>query len=183
MNAQDCLICALEDAPDSARVFADQLWAAEVAPGYEVPGWYFLRVRRHTELVTGLNDAELETLGHRAADLTAAIRAATGAEAVYFMSFGESYRHYHALIATRGGDVPPARRGGHIVGLLPDAVDRPAAMRIAAKVRAAYREGTKTNRNDRAGRTDAVELLVERAVIHPAPNDPMGSASPGGSTT
>jgi hypothetical protein len=28
--------------------------AAEVAPGYEVPGWFFLRARRHAAKLTGL---------------------------------------------------------------------------------------------------------------------------------
>ena len=44
-----CLLCEMEQAAPSAVVFRDELWAAEVAPGYEVPGWFFLRVRRHAE--------------------------------------------------------------------------------------------------------------------------------------
>jgi len=68
----------------SAVVFRDELWAAEVAPGYEVPGWLFLRVRRHAERLTGLDDAELSAaLGHRARDLVAAVTDATAAPATY----------------------------------------------------------------------------------------------------
>ena len=67
----------------SAVVFRDELWAAEVAPGYEVPGWFFLRVRRHAERLTGLDDAELSALGHRARDLVAAVTDATAAPATY----------------------------------------------------------------------------------------------------
>lgn len=119
-------------------MFADDLWAAEVAPGYEVPGWFFLRTRRHAELITGLEDPELHALAVRARDLTAAVEEVTGAEAVYFMSFGEAYRHYHALVAARGADVPPAHRGGHLVGLLPEAVDRDAALALVPAVRRAY---------------------------------------------
>ena len=74
-----CLPCEMERAAPDAVVFRDDLWAAEVAPGYEVPGWFFLRVRRHAELLTGLNDAELSALGHRARDLVAAVTEATGA--------------------------------------------------------------------------------------------------------
>jgi hypothetical protein len=32
-----CLLCEMEQAAPSAVVFRDELWAAEVAPGYEVP--------------------------------------------------------------------------------------------------------------------------------------------------
>ena len=42
-----CLICHLDRAPDEAVVFRDDDWACEMAPGFEVPGWYFLRLRRH----------------------------------------------------------------------------------------------------------------------------------------
>lgn len=134
----DCLICALDRAPSETRIFADALWAAEVAPGYEVPGWFFLRARRHTELITGLEDPELRTLAVRAQDLTAAVGEVTNSEAVYFMSFGEAYRHYHALVASRGAEVPPAHRGGHLVGLLPEAVDRDAALALVPPIRQAY---------------------------------------------
>ena len=74
-----CLLCEMEQAAPSAVVFRDELWAAEVAPGYEVPGWFFLRVRRHAERLTGLDDAELSALGHRARDLVAAVTDATAA--------------------------------------------------------------------------------------------------------
>lgn len=134
----DCLICSLDQAPDSTRVFRDGLWAAEVVPGYEVPGWFFLRARRHAELITGLDDEELQTLGVRARDLTEAIAEVTGSEAVYAMSFGENYRHYHALITARGATVPPELRGGRIVGLLPQGVDREASLRLVQPVSEAY---------------------------------------------
>lgn len=140
MNAPttDCMICSLDAAPADTRVFSDDLWAAEVAPGYEVPGWFFLRARRHAELITELDREELLTLGDRYRDLTEAIRLVTGAEAVYFMSFGESYRHYHALVAARGADIEPESRGGHIVGMRPESVDRTAALALVGPVREAY---------------------------------------------
>ena len=97
-----CLLCELEQAEPGAVVFRDELWAAEVAPGYEVPGWFFLRVRRHAELLTGLDDAELAAFGRRAADLVGAVTEATGAPATYLLHFGENYRHFHALVAARG---------------------------------------------------------------------------------
>ncbi len=145
-TSPDCLICSLEQGPDTTRVFRDEFWAAEVAPGYEVPGWFFLRARRHTELITGLDDRELRTLGVRARDLTEAVAEVTGSEAVYFMSFGENYRHYHALITARSATVPAELRGGRIVGMLPREVDREASLRLVQPVSEAYARIVETRR-------------------------------------
>ena len=138
MSDNECLICSMEGADTASRVFLDELWAAEVAPGYEVPGWFFLRVRRHAELLTALDDAELSALGHRARDLVAAVTEATGAPATYLLHFGENYRHFHALVAARGADIPAGLRGGNILRLRPDRVDRAAAVALTPAVRAAY---------------------------------------------
>ena len=138
MPERDCLICSMEDSEPSSRIFIDELWAAEVAPGYEVPGWFFLRARRHAEKLTGLDDAEVATLGRRAHDLVTAVERATGAPAVYFLSFGENYRHFHALVAARAEDVPTSLRGGALLQLLPDGRDHEAALALAERVRAAY---------------------------------------------
>jgi diadenosine tetraphosphate (Ap4A) HIT family hydrolase len=128
----------MEQAESGAIVFRDELWAAEVAPGYEVPGWFFLRTRRHAELLTGLDDAELSGLGRRARDLVAAVTEATGAPATYLLHFGENYRHFHALVVARGADIPAELRGGNILRLLPGRVDRAASVALAPVVRAAY---------------------------------------------
>ncbi|MFD0635565.1 hypothetical protein ACFQ9X_32455 [Catenulispora yoronensis] len=106
-DISDCLMCRLEQGPEEAQVFSDPLWAAEIVPGYDVPGWFILRARRHAERITGLNEDELATFGQRARDLVAAVTEATGAPATYLLSFGENYRHFHALIAARGAQVPP----------------------------------------------------------------------------
>jgi diadenosine tetraphosphate (Ap4A) HIT family hydrolase len=136
--AGGCLLCGMEQATPGAVVFRDELWAAEVAPGYEVPGWFFLRVRRHAELLTGLDDAELSALGRRARDLVAAVTEATGAPATYLLHFGEKYRHFHALVAARGPEIPAAQRGGNILRLLPSHIDAAAAVALVPSVRAAY---------------------------------------------
>src|SRR6201986_4676144 len=128
----------MELAPPAAVVFRDELWAAEVAPGYEVPGWFFLRVRRHAERLTGLDDAELSALGHRARDLVAAVTDPPAAPATYLLHFGENYRHFHALVAARGADIPAAQRGGSILGLRPGHVNIAAAIALVPGVRAAY---------------------------------------------
>ena len=115
----------MEESDPAARVFLDELWAAEVAPGFEVPGWFFLRARRHAEKLTGLDEAETATFGRRAHDLVSAVERVTGAPAVYLLSFGENYRHFHALVAARGDQVPPELRGWALMRLLAAGPRRP----------------------------------------------------------
>lgn len=138
MSDPSCLICSMETVDDACRVFLDQHWAAEVPPGYEVPGWFFLRARRHAERLTGLDDAEVATFGRRAQDLVAAVEEVTGAPAVYLLSFGENYTHFHALVAARGAEIPPAQRGGALLQLVSDSRDLAAAEGLARRVRTAY---------------------------------------------
>ena len=133
-----CLICAMEDAPDEAVVFRDELWAGEIVPGFDVPGWFVLRVRRHAERLAGLDDSELATLGRRARDLVAAVSEVMQAPATYLLVFGENYPHFHALIAARGQGVPADRRTGDILKLRADRTDPAAAARLVPAVRAAY---------------------------------------------
>jgi diadenosine tetraphosphate (Ap4A) HIT family hydrolase len=140
MPDRDCLICSMEATDPAARVFLDELWAAEVAPGYEVPGWFFLRARRHAERLTGLDEAETATFGRHAHDLVRAVEQVTGAPAVYLLSFGENYRHFHALVAARGEQVPPELRGWALLQLLATGRDIPAARARAGEVRLVYEE-------------------------------------------
>ncbi len=71
----------MEDAPDStvlassyctfsdinqvndAIVFSGELGAAEVVPGFGIPGWIRFRVRRHAKRLTSLDAGDLETSG------------------------------------------------------------------------------------------------------------------------
>ena len=140
MPDSECLICSMEESDPASRVFLDELWAAEVAPGFEVPGWFFLRSRRHAEKLTGLDEAETATFGRHAHDLVSAVEQVTGAPAVYLLSFGENYRHFHALAAARGERVPPELRGWGLLQLLAEGRDVPAAQALAGDVRLAYAE-------------------------------------------
>ncbi|NUP03974.1 MAG: hypothetical protein HOW71_20385 [Nonomuraea sp.] len=132
-------MCAMEQAHESTRVFGDPLWAAEIVPGYEVPGWFVLRARRHAELITGLDDAELGTFTRRARDLVAAVTEITGAPATYLLVFGENHRHFHSLIAARGEHVPADRRNGDILKLRAEHADPESASALLPAVRQAYR--------------------------------------------
>lgn len=134
----ECLICGMEDIDEPSIVFRDDLWAAEVAPAFAVPGWFFLRTRRHAERITGLHEAELNSLARRARDLIAAVSEVTGAPATYLLVFGENYPHFHAVITARGADIPPGRRSGDILKLVPGHVDPDQAVRLVPAVRAAY---------------------------------------------
>lgn len=135
----DCLMCRLEeDGGQDAVVFSDPLWAAQIVPGYDVPGWFILRARRHAELITGLDAAEVATFAQRARNLVAAVSEATGAPATYLLTFGENYKHFHALIAARGADVPPERRNGDILKLRTERADADAAALLLPAVRSAY---------------------------------------------
>ena len=130
----------MEESDPAARVFLDDLWAAEVAPGFEIPGWFFLRARRHAEKLTGLDEAETAAFGRRAHDLVSAVEQVTGAPAVYLLSFGENFKHFHALVAARGGEVPPELRGYGLIQLLAAGRDLPAAQALAGDVRLVYEE-------------------------------------------
>lgn len=135
---QDCLLCQIEQADAASIVFRDDLWAAEVVTGYDVPGWFILRARRHAERITGLDEAELATFARRARDLVAAVTDVTGAPATYLLVFGENFPHFHALVAARGAEVPPERRAGNLLQLRVDHADPIAARAMVPSVRASY---------------------------------------------
>jgi diadenosine tetraphosphate (Ap4A) HIT family hydrolase len=150
-NAHDpiaCLLCGMEDAGGDRVVFRDERWAAEIIPGYDVPGWVVLRVRRHAERLGGLDEQELATFGARARDISAAVGEATGAATTYLMVFGENHRHFHALIAARGDDVPADRRSGDILKLRLERADPAAAVALVPTMRDAYNRATSAQRAD-----------------------------------
>jgi hypothetical protein len=98
---------------------------AVTGPGYEVPGWFFLRMRRHAERLTGLDDAELSALDRRARDLVAAVTEATAAPATYDLDVEPWIRRRDDVVALGlvvRNPVLPATRGH------PEAVDQKEAL-------------------------------------------------------
>lgn len=145
-----CLPCELEDSADDAIVFRDETWSCEVAAGYDVPGWYILRVRRHAEGWEGLLPAELAGFGAHCEQLSSAIKDALGASHVYFMSFGENYPHFHFLVTARDADTPPDRRGGNILTLRETHRDMANALAALPALRVALAARTDRERSTRS---------------------------------
>ena len=132
-----CLPCDLEQADAAANVHRDDIWSCDVADGYDVPGWFILRLRRHAEGWEGLAPEDAASFGAVSQRVAAAIREATGAPTVYFMSFGENYPHFHFLVTARPADLAPEYRGAGILGLRNAHRDMAASLSLAADVRTA----------------------------------------------
>ena len=142
-----CAICALENVDDDAVVFRDDLWAAEINPGYDVPGWFVLRARRHAERITGLNSAESGRPGrsgphsggrHRGGDRCAErLPDVVRREPCSFPFSGHR--------ADRGRSA--GRHGGDILKLRAEAQDPAATRALVPRIRAAYRTASRTDRS------------------------------------
>lgn len=133
----DCLPCALEHTEPECVVYRDDDWACEVATGYEIPGWYILRIRRHTEGWASLAHDEATAFGLVSQRVAQAIQVATGAPRVYFMSFGENYPHFHFLVIARPNDLAPQFEGVGILSLRSKRLDKKGALATATEVRTA----------------------------------------------
>lgn len=138
----DCLICASDTSDHDTVVFRDDVWACEVTPGYEAPGWLILRARDHVVGWNGLSEAALDTFARQAKRVVQAVTTATGAAATYVMTFGESYPHFHVLIVPRGPAVPPEHRSANILRLREQLLDREAALALVPTIRTAYESAT-----------------------------------------
>ncbi len=136
-DAGDCAICARETAdhePEGGWVLRTEHWSACVAPGFDVPGWLFLELRRHAEGPMAMSPAEAAELGGHLVDVSAAIRAATGAEKVYVIAFGELYPHFHVLLLPRMPFAPPDETGPALFLKRAELVDARAAAETALRV-------------------------------------------------
>ncbi|GLI26939.1 hypothetical protein ARHIZOSPH14_11810 [Agromyces rhizosphaerae] len=129
-----CLPCELEHADASAIVYRDERWACEVAEGYDVPGWFVLRLRRHAEGWGGLSATDAAEFGVVSQRIATAVQEATGAPNVYFLSFGENHRHFHFLVIARPADLDPTLTGAAILAMRSDHRDPTRARSIAAAV-------------------------------------------------
>jgi diadenosine tetraphosphate (Ap4A) HIT family hydrolase len=136
--SSDCVVCAQEHAAAADIVVAGPRWGASVFPGYEVPGWVVLRLRRHVPTLRELSTAQARDFGEQARRLAAAIEHVTGAPRTYLMIFGEAHAHFHALLAPRTDDVAPEFRGARILDLRTRSADLDRSRALAAQIRAAH---------------------------------------------
>lgn len=133
----DCLPCDLETAEPARIVYRDDDWSCEIADGYDVPGWFILRLRRHAEGWSGPTVDELAGFGPVSQRISTAIQSATGATGTYFMSFGENYPHFHFLVTARDADLPIESRGAAILAMRADYRDLAASLEVGERVRSA----------------------------------------------
>jgi diadenosine tetraphosphate (Ap4A) HIT family hydrolase len=132
--SDSCHVCQAAGSGDSdTTILDDGTWFAGVAG--DVPGWIRLQTRRHGDWAWDLRPDEASSLGPAIEQLSAALRAVTGAETVYLIALGENSLHFHLLLMARGADVPQESRGPALLGRAPDLADPVEARRIAAEVR------------------------------------------------
>jgi diadenosine tetraphosphate (Ap4A) HIT family hydrolase len=112
-----------------------------------IAGWTIIDLLRHAATLDELSEAEAAELGRLVAHTTAAIRAATGCERVYLLSFAEAARLVHVHLVPRhehdprtaGWAIADLYRGvasGEVV-----AADEAACEATAAAIAAAMRGG------------------------------------------
>jgi diadenosine tetraphosphate (Ap4A) HIT family hydrolase len=133
----DCLPCDLEAAEPPRIVYRDDDWSCEIADGFDVPGWFILRLRRHAEGWAGPTADELAEFGPVSQRVATAVQTATGATGVYFMSFGENYPPFHFLVIARDADLPVKSRSAAILATRADGRDLAASLAVGERVRSA----------------------------------------------
>ena len=134
---QECQICERETSehePPGGWILRTELWSACVAPGFEVPGWLFLELRRHAEGPMAMTPAEAGELGPLLVQLTAGIERATEAEKVYVLAYGEMFPHFHLLLQPRMPFSPPDLSGPNLFLHRDELIDREAAVATAMRV-------------------------------------------------
>lgn len=132
-----CEICEREASPEEPLggwVLRTPGWSACVAPGFEVPGWLFLELRRHAEGPMAMNEAEAAELGPLLVRVSGAILAATVAERVYVLAFGELFPHFHLLLLPRLPFAPADQVGPSLFLKRAELADPPAAARTAMRI-------------------------------------------------
>ena len=133
----DCELCRRESSdeePPGGWVLRTDLWSVGIGPGFEVPGWLFVELRRHAEGPMGMDDAEAAELGPLLARVSAGIQAATGAERVYVVAFGELFPHFHVLLLPRMPFAPDDEKGPALFAKRAELCDPQAAVETATQV-------------------------------------------------
>lgn len=131
-----CRLCELlATPPPEGWLHVEAHWSSRMMPGWEIPGWVGLCLRRHGEGIASLTDEEAASFGPLVVRVTRAIRAALAVDRVYLMSFNEVVPHVHTLIAARSEAVQPENRGAKIVGLRDELVAADEAASAIRRIR------------------------------------------------
>jgi diadenosine tetraphosphate (Ap4A) HIT family hydrolase len=77
------------------QVWEDRLWRLSTSTRGVLTGFSYLEPKRHISHITDLDGEESLTFGPVLARVTAALRAATGADLVYVYVFGGGIPHLH----------------------------------------------------------------------------------------
>lgn len=114
---ESCAICAhlLRVESDGLPHFATPKFIVASLPGFEVPGWVCVFLRRHEEIFESLEESEWDEWGPLVLRTMAAVRKSTGCEKVYLAVQGERFAHWHILISARGAEIPVKQRGFNLV--------------------------------------------------------------------
>ncbi len=146
MSKEACLLCDwISVEPPGGWLLDDQYFVMGVAPDFEVPGWYFLAMRRHGEGPMSMSPAEAGAYGPTLVSCTAAVKEATGAERVYVIAYGELYPHWHCLISPRGADIPAELRGPALFSGRSQLIDIQLSIEVAEITRKILRRHRETD--------------------------------------
>jgi diadenosine tetraphosphate (Ap4A) HIT family hydrolase len=140
LSGDECEICQLlRTEPPGGWVLRESGWAAAVFPGREVPGSLVVSLEEHIEGLVNLPPKAAETLGPVAVRLGEAVKGVTGAERVYLVALGETYPHFHYLLAARTPDRPDRLRAVGFLSATEEMRDVERSILIAGQVRDALR--------------------------------------------
>lgn len=104
----ECSICSHEADQVFKRVevWSDERWRLTTSTYIAVRGLCYLEPKRHIEYITELDGAEAADFGRVMANVTNAIKSATGCSLVYVYIYGGHIPHLHVHLAPHtDGDV------------------------------------------------------------------------------
>lgn len=132
---ESCPYCALLSTESADWLVASDHWSAIASPLLDEPGWVVVMTRRHANGFDHAAPDVLADFGPILGRVSAAVRAATGAERVYVIHFGEVVEHLHVLLAPRTPDLPVDRRGAALIARRAEARDALGAAQTCQRIR------------------------------------------------
>ena len=139
----DCRFCQIEsEVPPRGFLFQNEYWSVGAHPNTAVPGWLVAHLRRHAPGLVDMSQAELASMGPTLALVARAMTAVLQPERIYFVHFGENYRHVHVVLMPRGAEVPPEHRSAGLHVNSKRYLDPARAKTVAEEIGRAIAEGS-----------------------------------------